>query len=382
MVGIAAYAIDGYGDTASERGDEAIFSVVRQAMDEIGIERATVDGVVNTAQDAYDGITISSGLTMCPSGGYDKATTRIENGGVAALHQAVAKIGSGEYDCVVVAAEDTVVSDVQAVSAISQEPLQTRDVGINQLQAYAILTERLVTDRESVDQELLVNLAVARYQAASENPDAHRRAGHGRSEVRASGPVVGRLRELEIPPTSKGAVAIILVSDELAVDLPNPVVEVAGVGLGSSRYHYRDLDVALRQPALSAAVADAYDRAGIRDPSTEIDIVESFAPTPAFDILSVEALDLCPDRAGPDFLTGSRGDGSRRPCVNPSGGALATNPPNGGGLFRLVQAAKILETQFEGIDVGASETAVVTDSDLLLGDQGRTDAVAVLRGAA
>jgi acetyl-CoA C-acetyltransferase len=65
--------------------------------------------------------------------------------------------------------------------------------------------------------------------------------------------------------------------------------------------------------------------------------------------------------------------------VNASGGALATNPLNTGGLLRAIEAIRLLEDDSDMVDTDI-DTAVATDSDCTLGEFGRTDAVLVVGG--
>lgn len=377
-VGIAAYAHSDFAGSIAARGDEAIFEVVRHALDRAGLERTDVDSVINCAQDAYDGITISSGMTLCPSGAYGKPSTRIENGGAYALHQAVAKIRTGEEDCVVVSSVDAVTTDAAAVSNISQEPLVTRPVGLTYPQSFGLVARTLL-DRGDATREDFARVASKNYRAAARNPHAHRRDDHDTETVLDAERVASPLTDLELAPISKGAVALVLVSEEKANEGKADPVWIDGVGLGSSPYGIDDVDDLLESSSLRSARKAAFTAADVTEPIKNVDIAEVFSPAAPFELLAYEALGLCEDGESTELLDAGTTDVDGQCPVNASGGTLATNPPNAGGLLRTVQATMMLDGTFDGADVGDPETAVVTDSDFLLGTPGRTDGVVVLR---
>ncbi|WP_254838596.1 thiolase family protein [Natronomonas marina] len=358
------------------RGDEHIFPVVRAALTDAGLERDDIDTVVNCGHDAYDGATISSGMKACPSGGYEKPTVRIQNGGLYSIHQAVAQIYADKADVVVVSSEDSVETDPAAVSTISQESLYHQDLGVNYLQTFGMLAEQHLENHD-VTEEDYARVAEKNYRAAANNPHAHRDEPHSVEDVLDSSKVVSRLRELEVAPDSKGAAALVLASEDVAGD--DAYAWVEGSGLSSSRTRVHSLDDRVSGSALRAAAQRAYDRAGIDAPREQVDAVELFNPVAPMEILGYEALGLCEEGEGGQLLRDGVTDVDGDVPVNASGGALATNPLNTGGLLRAIEAIRLLEDDSDMVDTDI-DTAVATDSDCTLGEFGRTDAVLVVGG--
>ncbi|WP_435158244.1 thiolase family protein [Haladaptatus sp. DFWS20] len=343
-----------------------------RAFDRAGITRDDLDALVLTDQDAFDGAAISSGMKVTPAGGYEKPVMRIQNGGGAGIHQAVAKIRAGKADVVSVVAADTVQTEHRMVSHISQEPLYARPIGQDHLQSYGILTNAHL-ERRDVTVDDLARTAAKNYTAASENPTAHRREQYTKADICESDTVVGPLRELMIGPVSYGAAVLILVSEEKAAELSIDPVWLTGIGINSSQYGYRDFDERLNQPALRSAAKAAYEGAGIKP--SDVDAAEIAGPTPSFELLGYEALGFCDNGDGATLLRNGVTAPDGDLPVNLSGGPLATNPPNAGGIYRTIAAAQAIK------DVGA-DRVVVADNDLHLGEPGRTDAVLVLEGGA
>lgn len=378
-VGIIGYSVEGFHDRVDARGDEAVFSVARSALDQTGLTREDIDTVINCGHDAYDGATISSGMKCCPSGGYEKATVRLQNGGIYALHQAVAQIRAGKADVVMISSDDTVETDTSAVSTVSHDGLYDQRLGMTFHCTHALVASRHLATGD-VTEEDYAEVAAKNYQAAANNPYAHRQEAHTAEEILDSELVIGPLRELELPPDSKGAAALVLASEDVTKNV-GARAWIEGIGVSSSRYRIQETDDRLSVPALEAAAATAYDRAGIEDPRGAVDAVELFDPIAPQEILGYEALGLCDRGEGANLLREGVTDVEGDLPVNASGGALATNPPNTGGLLRAIQAAMLANGELDTTDTDV-ETAVATDSDCLLSETGRTDGVVVVGGGA
>lgn len=372
-VAIAGYATEGFQGTADLDVDEVVFSATKRAFERAGFTRDDLDATVLTGQDTFDGAAISDGRKVATAGGYGKPSMRIQNGGGAAVHHAMAKIRSGKADVVSVTAADTVSTDPRLVSHTAHEALYARPIGQNNHQSYGLVTTTQLEQRDVTAEDLSAT-AAKNYAAAAENPAAHRREAHSAAAVLDAEPVVGPLTELMVGPLSFGAATCVLVSEDVAAEGAGAPVWIAGSGLSSSRYTYRDMETRLDQPTLRKAAEGAYDEAGIE--AGDVDAAEIAAHTPTFELLSYETLGFCgPNEAATlvdDGVTAA--DGSRP--VNVSGGPLATNPPNTGGIYRTIAAAQLLDGELGSVD---ADTTLVADNDMHLGEPGRTDAVLVLQ---
>jgi acetyl-CoA acetyltransferase len=378
-VAILGYSVDGFHGQVEGRGDEVIFPVVRSALEGAGLSRHDVDSVVNCGHDAYSGQTISSGMIACPSGGYEKPTVRLQNGGVYAIHQAVAQIRSDKADVVVVSAEDTVSTDTAAVSTVSQDALYNQPLGVTYLHTHGLLATEYL-DRHDVTEADYAAVAAKNYRAAAANPHAHRDEHYDEDEILESDRLVSPFRELTVGPESKGAAALVVASEEVAEDV-GAAAWIDGIGVASSRGRVRDVDRRLRSPSLRAAANAAYEDAGVSDPHEEVDAVELYNPMAHLELLGYEALGLCDRGEGVTLLREGTTDLDGDLPVNSSGGALGTNPLNASGLLRTIHSVMTLNDDLESAAVDDATTTVATDSDLMLGEWGRSDGVVVLGGA-
>lgn len=378
QVAIAASALRGFSDGSDAAVGEVVSDLAREALNDADLIRDDLDAIVMTDQDAFDGAAISGGMKVTPAGGYEKPAMRVQNNGGYGIHQAIAKMHAGKADCILLVAADTVEVDARVVSHISQEPLYTRPFGQSNVHSYGHLATHLL-EQDIISEEDLATVAAKNYESAAANPWAHRTTSYSTDEVLDSRRVVGPLRHLMLGPHSMGAAVLILVSGELAADFDD-AVQITGAGIGSEQYHFRDVDALVRQEGQRAARREAYEEAGIEKPLTDIDYAEINAPAPMFELLGYDSLGFADERNPTDLLAdGTTAAGGALP-VNLTGGTIATNPPSTGGLYRTIMTAKILSGEFSGRGVPDAKRAVVADSDLHLGVQGRTDAVLVLEG--
>ena len=160
--------------------------------------------------------------------------------------------------------------------------------------------------------------------------------------------------------------------EERAKQLTDHPIWLTGIGTATNNYSGSWAELS-EMRALKKACAKAYAMAGISSPREEIDFMEIFNIFSPFELMAYEALGLCGEGEGPrllrDGLTDSEGDLP----VNPSGGALVTNPLNSGGIYRIVQSILRMNN-------GAPKKTgrcLVHDSDMSIGAVGG-DAHAVL----
>jgi acetyl-CoA acetyltransferase len=93
--------------------------------------------------------------------------------------------------------------------------------------------------------------------------------------------------------------------------------------------------------------------------------------------LSYEGLNFCEEGEAPSLVRdGVTGPDGSLP-VNLSGGPIATNPPNAGGLYQAITAVKALNGELGDVD---ADTALLADNDMYLGEPARSDAVLIFEG--
>jgi acetyl-CoA acetyltransferase len=124
------------------------------------------------------------------------------------------------------------------------------------------------------------------------------------------------LRRHDLPPTTDGCAAIILARGKKAYELCERPAWITGID------HRIEAHLPTMRADITRSVSTALAAAGAGVKNGPIDVAEIYAPFSFQELIIREALDLDPSTE-----------------INPSGGALATNPVMVSGLIRMGEAA-------------------------------------------
>lgn len=358
-------AITGLAETVPVAGRDSLETLIWRAasaaLEDAGLTRADLDGVVIAASDQVDGRAISSMLTSGPAGAYlaDEINTASSPGHAVAL--AYMQILSGTHRRLLVSswgkASETATT-VQAAERLSAEPFYERDGGISALAASAL---QAAAHRGSwADGDAT---AAAAAVAARNHRDLDAAA------VAASAVMAHPLRELECPPEIDGAYSFVL---ERA-DREHAGVPLAGVGWSSDSGRVSERDLT-RLEHLARAARDAYGRAGVDDPAAQVQVWELHDYSPDAEMLAYAAIGLCAEGESLALAQGAETHAGGRTPVNPGGGSVRGEAPFGGPLRKVLNAVRQVrgdagEGQVDGVErafaqlttgfAGQFQTAVV-----------------------
>ncbi len=161
------------------------------------------------------------------------------------------------------------------------------------------------------------------------------------------------IRYLETCPSSDGACALVVASEEQAKKGPRkPAWVKAGYSYAEAMWVPGRDQVSPQAGRLCAQ--KVYEKAGIKNPWKEIQTVEMYVPFAWFEPMWLENLGFCDTGEGWKIVErGEQKMGAHLP-VNPSGGVLCTNPIGASGMLRLGEAAlqvmgRAGEHQVEGV---------------------------------
>jgi acetyl-CoA C-acetyltransferase len=154
-----------------------------------------------------------------------------------------------------------------------------------------------------------------------------------------------------------GAVAMVLAGEPFVAerDFKNPAW-LRGMGWATEAAFLGDRDLTAA-PALVEAARQAYEQAGITDPTTAFDVVEITDATPYAELIAYDALGL----AARSMIAARMADGwfarGGRLPVNLSGGVITFNPVFCTGLIRIAEIANQIRGragphQLEGAKLG------------------------------
>jgi acetyl-CoA C-acetyltransferase len=174
---------------------------------------------------------------------------------------------------------------------------------------------------------------------ALRNPHAHLRLQlQSVEEVMKSPYLIPPLRQLDMCPTSEGACAIIVTSEEKASRMARkPVwakdwitVHKEGVYTRGGQHSVADLEM---------AAAKLFGRNGIKKPMAEICVAEIYAPSTWAELEWLEAYGFCKKGEAWELEEKGQFDFDREFPVNPSGGVVSTNPIGATALIRVAEVA-------------------------------------------
>jgi acetyl-CoA C-acetyltransferase len=178
--------------------------------------------------------------------------------------------------------------------------------------------------------------------------------------VRASPMLWDPIRYLETCPSSDGACAIVLASEDAAKRGPEPRAPhawVRGTATRSEPGLFPNRDPISPRAGRECA-ADVFAQAGITDPRRQIHCAEIYVPFSWFEPMWLENLGFADAGEGWRLVDdGTTTLGGRMP-VNASGGVLSSNPIGASGMLRFAEAAMQVRGQAGAHQVEGARTAL------------------------
>ncbi len=337
---------------------DMIFQTTSLALKDAGITQSDVDTVVMAESDQVDGRLIGAMSMALPAHCYGKDEIRVEEDGSSALALAYMRCLSGNFETAVVVGWGMCSqTNLDVVTKLNFEPFYHRPFGLNWITAHAVQAQSYM-DKWGITAEQAAKVTVKNRSNAVNNEKAHLRTKVDMEEVQQSRYISWPLRELNLPPHSDGACALVLTTEEKAKNNNWPVLAwIKGIGWSNDTYYMGDKDL-WRLSSLAAAAKRAYTMAGIQDPLNELDVAEIYDVTSFHELMEYEALGFCKEGEGGKFIdSGAPFAGGELP-VNPSGGMLSSNPYTAVGLFRAAEAALQVSGRASGRQVPDAKVAL------------------------
>ncbi len=195
---------------------DMIFETTRGALDDAGLQIGDIDSVVLAAHDLIDGRSITSMLTAPPAGAHLKDEIRVADDGAFAVALAWLRLLSGEFGTsLVVSWSKLSEGDFDTITSLNFEPLFYRPFGFNYVTAHALQAMSYMA-RYGITEAQAAKVAVKNRRNAVKNPLAHLRESITVDNVLQSRLLAWPLKELDLPPKSDGACAMVLATEERA----------------------------------------------------------------------------------------------------------------------------------------------------------------------
>ncbi|MEU6084849.1 thiolase domain-containing protein [Streptomyces sp. NPDC047108] len=316
-VAIVAFAQTRHrADTAEVSEVEMLIPVLEDVLGQVGLKAGEIDFTCSGSSDYLAGRAFSFTMALDGVGAWPPISeSHVEMDGAWALYEAWVKLLTGDAETALV------------YSYGKSSPGRVRDVLTRQLDPYyvaplwpdsvslAALQAQALIDAGETDERALAGVVARSRASAADNPYAQRSDPADAGELPAEDYLVRPLRRRDVPPVGDGAAAVVLAAGDTARRLCSRPAWIRGMDhrIEAHSLGVRDLTDA-PSARLAAERAGAFER--------PVDTAELHAPFTSQEVVLRKAL-----RLGPHV------------DVNPSGGALATNPVMAAGLIRLGEAA-------------------------------------------
>ena len=326
-------AIVSYAQHATRREDtrnevEILLPVVREALAPTGLTSQDMGFTVSGSTDYLAGQAFAFVQALDAVGPWPPiAESHVEMDGAFALYEAWVRLQHGDIDTALVYAfGKSSPGDVARVLSLQLEPyvlgpLWPDAVSLAALQARALLDSGRASEKD------LARVVSRSRRNAMGTACAQLSGDYDEAALLDEPLYADPLRMHDCPPISDGAAVIVLAAGDRAKDLCQRPVWIRGID------HRIDIQApGARDLTTSPSAKLAAQKAGL---TPDVDIAELHAPFSHQELILIDALGLDESKTN----------------INPSGGALASNPVMVAGLVRIGEAAKRLAA-------GEADTAV------------------------
>ena len=281
-------------------------------------------------------VTEHAGLTGIP-------VTRVENACAAsgyAVRNAVMAVRSGMAD-VALAGGVEVMTDLSGDAVrywlgVSGETEWERMSGTTFAGVYAQMASAHMREYGTTAEQLS-HVAVKNHENGAKNPKAHLGFSCTLEDAMNAPSVADPLNLYHCCPTTDGAAAALVVSEDVVEEYTDTPIRVAGVGAASDRVGLFQRDTYSAVPASQSAGRSAYEEAGMD--AEDLDFAEVHDCFAIAELLAYEDLGFCPPgEAGSYVESGATRMDGELP-VNTSGGLKSKGHPIGAtGAGQVVEA--------------------------------------------
>jgi acetyl-CoA acetyltransferase len=315
-VAVVSFAQSAVARDAQHNETEMLVPTVHAAIEESGIPKADIGFVCSGSLDYLQGgpFAFVSGLDAV--GAWPPIReSHVEMDAAWALYEAWVAIQTGEVDSALVYGfGKSSPGDLHEIMTLQYDPyyvvpLWPSMVDMAAMQARAYLEE---SGREDAD---LAEVAARAQRNGQSNPYAVRTGAVTAEQLLAQPVTHDPLRDADIAPITDGTAAVVIAAGDLARSVCERPAWIRGI---EHRIEAHSLGVRdLTQSESTKAAAAAAGANG------SIDIAELHAQFSHEELILAEAIDL-----------------NGKTAINPSGGALASNPVMSAGLVRIGEVAR------------------------------------------
>ena len=317
-------AIVSYAQHAARREEtrnevEILLPVVREALEPTGLKTQDMGFTVSGSSDYLAGQAFAFVSALDAVGPWPPiAESHVEMDGAWALYEAWVRLQHGDIDTALVYAfGKSSPGDLPRVLSLQLDPYLVGPLWPDAV-SLAALQARALLDAGSVSEKDLARVVARSRRNAQSNPNAQLSGDVDEASLLDEPVWADPLRKHDCAPISDGAAVMVLAVGDKARELTDKPVWIRGID------HRIDVQaLGSRDLTTSESTRIAGQKAGV---TGDIDLAELHAPFSPQELILTEALGLDEGKTS----------------INPSGGALASNPVMVAGLVRIGEAAKRL----------------------------------------
>ena len=346
MAGVRT-AVVGVGQTAhrSSRKDVSMAGLVREAaveaLEDAGMDWSDIDAVVvGKAPDTFEGVLMPELYLADALGAVGKPMLRVHTAGSVGGSTAIVAaklVMAGVHKRVLTVAYEK-QSESNATWGLSV-PMPFSPPLVAGAGGFFAPLIRAYMRRSGAPDYIGHLVAVKDRKAALRNPKAHLHIPDiDLKIVEESFLLWEPLRYLDTCPSSDGAMALVVASEDVA-DASAAPAWIHATAMRSEPTMFANRDQVNPQAGRDCA-AELYRQAGITDPRREFDCAEVYVPFSWFEPMWLENLGFCPEGDGWKLVEqGATAPDGDIPW-NPSGGVLSSNPIGASGMIRFGEVAQ------------------------------------------
>ena len=307
---------------------EFLLPVVKETLAPIGLTTHDMGFTVSGSSDYLAGQAFAFVSALDAIGPWPPISeSHVEMDGAWALYEAWVRLQHGDIDTALVYAfGKSSPGDIGRVLALQLDPYTVTPMWPDAASLAALQARALLDSGKASDKDLARVVARSR-RSAQDNPHAQLKGEYDEAALLDEPLLNDPLRKHDLPPITDGAAVMVLAAGDRARELCEKPVWIRGIDhrIESQALGSRDLTT-------SASTRLAAEKAGLGDPGS-IDLAELHAPFSHQELILTESLGL----------------DETRTRINPSGGALASNPVMAAGLIRVGEAAARLQPGQRGV---------------------------------
>jgi acetyl-CoA C-acetyltransferase len=353
------------------------FEVVKSCLEDAELTVNDIDAVVfGLGPEALDGVNSVDKWCADAVGALNKPLMRINTGGATGGSTALAgfdHIASGMFDVVLVVAGQRMgqsTAHSQYILNLGFDPIVAKQFFINTLPLFAA-DAQICMQKYGFGEYHMARIAVKNHLNALNNPYAQLQIKVTLEEALKARVLSYPLRLLDVCPSSEGACAIILASEDRATKITRRPAWINGFTAGTTVINpgIGGIDSTYSWDRISQK---AYRMAGIDNPRKQIQVAEPYIPSSYQEIPAYAALGFCEPHEVAKLVEAGFGEMGGEVPFCPSGGVLCANTIGCSGLARVAEAAIQIMGKGGARQVPGVKNALATAGGGIFGTGGMT----------